>query len=267
MRMTRYALLRAALSAAVLCAALGAGTHGLSDAHTAQPQELTTYKLTGEEGMVEGVISVSGVVPPRPIISTMEADPVCASANKGVMRAEDIVVERGRLANALVYVESAALEGRKFEPHAWMPALGSRKCRMVPHVLAIQAGQLLYVQNNERTYHNPTFQTKVNPLYNKGLPPGETFQILFKQPEPPFVVRCNQHPWELGYIAVLPHPFFSVTGRNGAFAIEGLPPGDYEVVVWHEKFKEARAKVSVGVKETKVSNFVFKFPEDQREGR
>lgn len=267
MRMTRHKIIRAALSAAVLCAALGAGTQGLSETHTARPQEQSFYKLTGEEGMIEGVISVSGEVPLRPIISTMEADPVCVSQNKGVMRAEDIVVERGRLANVLVYVESAALEGRKFEPRPWVPAMGHRRCRVVPHVLAMQAGQTLYVQNHDRTPHNPTFQTKVNPLFNRGLNIGGGFEIPLMRPEPPFVVRCNQHPWERGYVAVLPHPFFSVTGRNGTFAIEGLPPGDYEVVVWHEKFKEARAKVSVGVRETKVANFVFKYPEDQSEKR
>ncbi|HEX8337049.1 MAG TPA: carboxypeptidase-like regulatory domain-containing protein [Pyrinomonadaceae bacterium] len=55
-----------------------------------------------------------------------------------------------------------------------------------------------------------------------------------------------------------------MTGRNGSFAIEGLPPGDYEVVIWHEKFKEARAKASVGVRETKVSNFTLRFPADAR---
>jgi hypothetical protein len=135
---------------------------------------------------------------------------------------------------------------------------------MVPHVLPLQAGQTVYVQNGDRTLHSYRFQTKVNPLVNKALSAGGGFEILFKEPEPPFVVKCNQHPWERGYVAVLPHPFFYVTGRNGAFAIEGLPPGDYEVVIWHEKFKETRAKVSVGVRESKVANFTLKYPGDVR---
>lgn len=263
MRVMRYATLRAALSGAVLFAALGAGARARSEAPGPQPQAQTFYQPTGEEGMIEGVISVAGEVPPRPLIS-MKADAFCVSVNQGETRMDDIVVERGRLANVLVYVQSAALDSQTFEPRPWVPALGSRRCRTVPHVLAMQAGQTLYVQNGERTHHNPVFQTKVNPLYNKGLAPGEGFEILFKQPEPPFVVTCNQHPWERGYVAVLPHPFFYVTGRNGAFAIEGLPPGEYEVVVWHEKFKEARAKVSVGAKETKVANFTLKYPGDVR---
>jgi hypothetical protein len=261
--MTRNALLRATLSAAVSFAALGAGTRGLPEAPKPRPQERTPYKLTGEEGMIQGVVSVEGVVPPRPLIS-MEADPVCASQNRDGARVDDIVVERGRLANVLVYVESAALDEYTFWQRPWVPALGRRKCRTIPHVLAMQAGQTLYVQNGDRTTHNYNFQTTVNPIFNKFLAPGENFEILYERPEPPFVVKCNRHPWERGYVAVLPNPFFAVTGRGGSFAIEWLPPGDYEVVVWHEKFKEARAKVTVGARESKVANFSFKFPADVR---
>lgn len=263
MKVMRYAILRAALGAAVLLVALGAGARVLSVAPAPRPQERTPYQPTGEEGMIEGVISVEGNVPARPLIS-MEADAVCASANKGGARAEDIVVERGRLANVLVYVESAALEAQTFAPRPWVPALGRRKCRTAPRVLAMQAGQTLYVQNGDRTIHNYRFQTAVNPVFNKALGPGEGFEIPYPLPEPPFAVTCRQHLWEVGYVAVLPHPFFAVTGRSGAFAIEGLPPGDYEVVIWHEKFREARMKVSVGARETKAANFTLKFPADVR---
>lgn len=263
MRVMRYGLVRAALVVAVLFAALASGAHGLSGAQTPRPPEQNFYQPTGEEGMIEGVVTVEGNVPPRPLIS-MESDPACAAQNRDGARTDDIVVERGRLANALVYVESATLDAYNFAPRPWVPALGRRKCRTTPHVLAMQAGQTLYVQNGDRTKHNYDFQTKVNPVFNKYLSPGENFEIPYTRPEPPFVVRCRLHTWERGYVAVLPHPFFTITGRSGAFAIEGLPPGDYEVVVWHEKFNEMRAKVTVGARETKVSNFTLKFPGDAR---
>ncbi len=134
----------------------------------------------------------------------------------------------------------------------------------VRELLAVQPGETVAVQNGDRTGHSFNFQTKVNPLYNKGLPPRGSFEITFAKPEPPFAVKCNMHPWERGYVAVMPNPFFYVTGRGGSFAIQGLPPGEYEVVVWHERFKEARAKVTVGAKETKDVNFTLKYPADSR---
>lgn len=252
------------MSAVLVSAAITAGARGSSQVAGPQAENRPAYTLTGEEGMVEGVITVEGAVPPRPLVSKMESDPVCVSLNKGGAQAEDIIVERGRLADALVYVESATLDSYAFEPRPWTPALGHRRCRIAPRVLAMQAGQTLFIQNGDRTPHNPVFQTKVNPLFNKGLMPGQTFEIRYERPEPLFPVKCNQHPWERAFVAVLPHPFFAVTRRNGSFAIEGLPPGDYEVVVRHEKFREARAKVKVGPRESKVSNFTLKYPGDVR---
>src|SRR5215203_2476315 len=127
MRVVRFALLRAGLSVAMLLAALGAGARVRSEAPGLRPQEQTSYIWTGEEGTIQGVVSVVGEVPPRPPIP-MDVDPVCASLNKGGARLDDIVVERGRLANALVYIAPSSLEGYKFEPQPWTPALGKRKC-------------------------------------------------------------------------------------------------------------------------------------------
>ena len=48
--------------------------------------------------------------------------------------------------------------------------------------------------------------------------------------------KCDVHPWMNAYIGVLTHPFFAVSGDDGAFSINDLPPGDYVIEAWHEKF-------------------------------
>ena len=42
------------------------------------------------------------------------------------------------------------------------------------------------------------------------------------------------HPWMSGYILLTPHPYAAVTGEDGSFVIEQVPPGTYEIVMWHE---------------------------------
>jgi hypothetical protein len=33
---------------------------------------------------------------------------------------------------------------------------------------------------------------------------------------------------------VVPHPYYAVTDESGKFEITGVPPGEYEIVAWHE---------------------------------
>ena len=71
-------------------------------------------------------------------------------------------------------------------------------------------------------------------------------------------VKCNVHPWMKSYIGVLRHPFFAITGADGSFEIKGLPPGDYTIEAWHEKYGAMQQKVTVGAKETKQADFTIK---------
>jgi Carboxypeptidase regulatory-like domain len=71
-----------------------------------------------------------------------------------------------------------------------------------------------------------------------------------------------KHPWERAYVAILSHPFFAVSARNGSYHISGLPPGQYVVVAWHERFGEQRSEISIGVGEQKSLDFTFKQAEN-----
>src|SRR5699024_2849407 len=130
----------------------------------------------------------------------------------------------------------------------------------------VQVGQTVRVLNSDRTTHNYNVHpTKSDPFNRSIAPSSEGFEVKFDEPEMAVPVKCNQHPWERGYLMVMTNPFFAVTDKNGAFIIEGLPPGAYEVVVWHEWLKGRTAKVSVGRREFRDVNFTLKFPEDDRE--
>jgi hypothetical protein len=60
------------------------------------------------------------------------------------------------------------------------------------------------------------------------------------------------------YIAVIKHPYHAVTGNTGAFELKNLPPGDYTIEAWHEKLGKSEQKITVGAKEAKSIEFVFK---------
>jgi hypothetical protein len=68
-------------------------------------------------------------------------------------------------------------------------------------------------------------------------------------------VKCNIHPWMRAYIGVVRHPFFAVTGDDGTFTIKGVPPGNYTIEVWQEKYGTQDQNITVAAKDTKTVDF------------
>jgi uncharacterized protein (DUF2141 family) len=59
------------------------------------------------------------------------------------------------------------------------------------------------------------------------------------------------------FLNVSAHPFFAITGKDGRYEIQGLPPGEYVVAAIHERMGERTATVTVQSKS--VANAEFKF--------
>ena len=98
-----------------------------------------------------------------------------------------------------------------------------------------------------------------NREWNKSQPAGQPpIEATFAREEIAIPVKCNEHPWMRASIAVFKHPFFTVTGKDGRFELKNLPPGEYTISAWHEKFGTVEQKITVGPKETKTLDFVFK---------
>ena len=61
-----------------------------------------------------------------------------------------------------------------------------------------------------------------------------------------------------GNFAVLTTPHHALTGQDGAFTLEGLPPGKYTVTAWHERFGTQSQEVTVGGGKPATADFVMK---------
>jgi len=220
-----------------------------------------TYQPTGSEGKITGKVSFAGQIPQRKRIDT-SADPVCQEANPELYT-EDVIITAGKLANVFVYVSGDMLELYAFEAPKSEALLAHRGCQFVPHVMGMQLSQTLKTANEDSTTHNTHFRPKANKDWNQSQPGNSPpVAMKFETPEVLIPVRDNQHPWQKAYVSVLSHPFFAVSTRNGSYQISGLPPGQYTVVAWHERFGEQRAEISVGVSEQKNLDFTFKQPEN-----
>jgi hypothetical protein len=64
----------------------------------------------------------------------------------------------------------------------------------------------------------------------------------------------------MAFCAVIPHPFFDVTEKDGVFTIENLEPGEYEIEAWHERLGVQKATVTVAADKPGEANFTFSKP-------
>jgi hypothetical protein len=46
-------------------------------------------------------------------------------------------------------------------------------------------------------------------------------------------------------VVVADHPFYAVTGEQGDFLLENVPPGRYTLQVWHESLGTVQRDVAV----------------------
>lgn len=206
---------------------------------------------------VKGTVKFEGT-PPKPTRIDMSQDPLCAKQHSTPATTEDFVISsNGGLANVVVYV-SDGLTSRNFQPPAQPAVLEQKGCQYKPHVLAIQAGQKLDVVNSDETTHNIHPTPSNNREWNMTQPHGMPLEQTFAREEVAIPVKCNVHPWMKGYIAVLKHPYFAVSDKNGNFEIKDLPPGTYTITAWQEKMPPQTQKVTVSAGEAKTLDFTFK---------
>ena len=205
---------------------------------------------------VSGTVSFEGAVP-APEKVPVATDAVCQALHPQGIERRAIEVQGGGLAHVLVYVKSGL---RAIYPAPTEPAvIDQQGCAYVPPVVVVQVGQPLKIRNSDNTFHNVHTWSTVNPAFNIAQPrQGMEAVRSFEKPEILFPVRCDIHNWMWAFIAVLPHPFHTVTGPDGTFTIKGLPAGEYEIEAVHEKLKALTGKVTVKDGESARLNLVFK---------
>lgn len=207
---------------------------------------------------IKGKVAFEGSAP-KPRRIRMDAEATCMGMHKDPVYSEEVVAnDNGTLRYVFVYVKEG-LGDRTFPTPKEPAILDQKGCMYTPHVSGIQVGQDLHVLNSDPTTHNIHPVPKNNREWNTSMPPGgEKLVRNFPREEVLVPFKCNVHPWMKSYLGVLKHPFFAVTSTQGTFEIKGLPPGEYVIEAWHEKYGTLQQKVTLATKESKAVDFTFK---------
>ena len=236
-----HRILLSALVISVLVIGCGGGSE---EAPAPAPKAASTP--SGGGGALSGMVSFSGEAPAAQAIQ-MAADPSCARMHPdGAMTELVVVGDNGGLGNVFVYVKEG-LEGQSFDVPEEAALLNQEGCLYTPHVFGVQAGQTVTIMNSDETLHNIHAMPKNNKEFNIGQPvQGLKTDKTFDNPEIMVPFKCDVHKWMASYVGVVEHPFFATTDSSGSYSIADLPPGDYVIEAWHEKYGTQQMNVSVG---------------------
>jgi hypothetical protein len=193
-------------------------------------------------GRVRGRVRLSGRAPILEDWSVEKDQGVCGTTtpNRSLRLGSGGAVE-----NAVVSL-AGITKGKPLQPLARAAQVEIVKCRLVPRHLLVPIGSSLEIVNSDPILHDIHARVGETKLFDRALPIRQ-FRIHEKLDYPGIVALSSGagHTWMSGYIVVQEHPYYAKTDTRGAYTIDAIPPGTYELRVWHELLAAQESSVII----------------------
>jgi plastocyanin len=205
---------------------------------------LLALLLAADPGALAGKVTLSGLAPRLANLPVTRDMKVCGN-NKPDESLE--VGQGGALKNAVIWFTDVPAPA-DFKPPK--QKLDQQQCLFVPHVIAAPVGSTVDIVNSDKALHNVRAQSGDVKLFNYAMPvPGHIVPTKLKK-QGTFKVSCDVHPWMRAWLVVLPTAAYAITGEDGTYRIEGVPPGKHKVKIWHERLGEREAQIEIAAGQT-----------------
>ncbi len=237
---------------------------------------------TAGAGSITGVVSLKGNTP-APIMEDLSKGKnvefcITHPDAKGNIRARvKVTTAGGKLKDTVVFIEKIATGkpwGDLGKAH-----FDFKKCDIVQKVLAVrkpskaeakangtkaEGGVMTVTNNDPEILHNPHGYSIAGAnrktLFNKPLPSqGDIARVtknikrLKQKKDKHFFLQCDQHNFMEADARIVWNPYYSITGADGVFKIDGIPAGKYRVTAWHPYAGESSQDVTVGAGAAKAN--------------
>ncbi|UCE01322.1 MAG: hypothetical protein JSW67_08425 [Candidatus Latescibacterota bacterium] len=195
-------------------------------------------------GSLTGRVRLEGQPPAAVVTEVHKNVSVCGTT---VEDRTFVVGEGGALANVVVYLAAVGV-GRPIDLEA-IGELDNRECRFEPHVQSLTVGQKIEIKNSDPVLHNTRTEVLGGGIGNRiNLAMARAGTTIRKPIRYPGIhrLRCDAgHTWMNAYLLVFEHPYHVVTGTDGTFELDEVPPGEYTLMTWHEKLGTSETKIGV----------------------
>ena len=205
-------------------------------------------QLATHTGRLTGSVAVGPELSSRKLRFNLYPDLVQPAVAAGRPSREE------ELKNVVIYLEPAPQGVAARSGAAARPVMKQEGLTFVPHVLPVLKGSTVEFPNEDPIFHNVFSLSKVSSFDLGRYPRGASKSIRFDEPG---IVKvfCHIHSDMSAVIVVLDNPFFTAPDTQGRFQIDGIPPGDYRAVGWHERARPQVLKVRIEPGQASVLNF------------
>jgi hypothetical protein len=202
-----------------------------------------TVAAVAAPATVSGTVSFKAALEATPPVSTSADSSTC-----GATVVEEAAIPAGAAAGVVVWLEGVR-SGKPLGLERRLE-LESLNCKLTPRMQAAVTGSAVNIIGHDQFRQHLRFIAGGDTAVRATILLGGGEQVIptelpFKAPGM-VAVRDAGHAWTHAWLAVFDHPYYAVTGANGAFAIDGVPPGKYTLKAWHDRSAVASQSVDVG---------------------
>lgn len=213
---------------------------------SAEAQSAYTVVTVNDGGTITGTVKWAGTRP-KPMMFTINKDQnVCDPNNVKLRDLERLEIgEDGGVSNTVVYLANIS-QGKSMDLPLGRRSLNQKQCRYEPHIFLVPQGAALNMMTSDPVLHNIHMTGASS--YNAAFV-NRNQVVTEKLNDPGLIdVQCNGgHAWMNAEIMVVRHPYYAVTDENGKFTLTDVPPGEYQIVAWHEGWHIAGKESKIDV--------------------
>ena len=171
--------------------------------------------------------------------------------------ARSTAAEAAEVENTVVYLESVPAGAVPLRVPEGPFRIEQEGLAFKPHVLAVVKGSTVEFPNRDTLFHN-VFSLSKSASFDLGRYPRDSSKSVRFTTPGIVPVFCHIHSDMSAVVVVLDNPFFASPDASGHYTIDGIPPGDYRVVAWHERAR--RTEKTIRIEAGKVASVDFEIP-------
>jgi len=209
-------------------------------------------------GTIRGTITFKGEVQPPLVIDITRDVEVCGK--KKTIQPLLVDEKSHGVKDVIVHVDLEKADKPVTGIQDPRISISTKNCAFQARVNTMAAGHSIDLVNEDPILHNTHVRNEKRTVLNVAqVPGGRTISKRIKRPGL-LKMKCDKHYFMRGFLGAFWHPYHFVTNEFGEFRLGSVPPGEYELVIWHEVLGTLTKAVTVPAQDKQVE-INFQYPD------